>query len=1111
MKVSQLLLKSLLHYRGIHVSVAASVAVCTAVLVGALIVGDSVRYSLVKTAEFRLGDTRLAMVRQDGFFTDKLAGKLSMDLEAEGAGILYLTGSVSTGDGSRVVNQVNVYGIDANFYNVMGTTKPTGTEAGGKLWMNTALAQRLGVSAGEELILTAARPGEMAGRDALSSGNDPSASFRMTAGEMVSRENFGWFALRANQSQPLNVFVDLAFLQRQLDLPGKVNLCLMADTENKLTVEQAEQSIKRNLSTADLGLGISQEGGLFRIQSDSVFIPEPIVDVLMEMDDDAAGILTYFVNEISTGERSTPYSMVSAVSETGVFRDIVPGGENKTAMPGITLTDWIAEDLQAGPGDSLTIAYYVLTDDFLLEQREHSFVVDSIVPISAAGVDASLMPAFPGLQDVDNCRDWSSPVPIDFARIRDKDEQYWDDYQGTPKAFVNLDTGQKLWAGRYGSLTEVRIPGGGRSKAGLSKEILSKVNPAAVGLFFADVREPALRGASGSTDFGQLFLGLSMFLIFSAVILIALTFALGIESRVEQIGLLTAVGIPFSMIRRLYLCEGIVIAVVGAAAGVFLGIGYTKVLIWALNGPWGGAIAGADLFFHAGVSSLWIGGLSSIVLSIAVVWLRIKSTLKTSAVQLLAGGADSQFFAGEKQGRGILFLRAVYAVLLFGAVVMVYLGLRYSGLATGSFFAAGGLLLVGMILLTMDILKSVITSSRFALKCYLGLAIKNAGIKPGRSLAVIALIASGTFMVTAVGINGDMQVRNPRARESGTGGFELYARSSIGIVENVNSEKGRAKLGLSFEDIDVEFIQCRLHEGDDASCLNLNRPQKPSVLGVDSDRLAELCAFSFSQVLEGKADDQSPWELLRDGDPDDTVVPAIADYATLTWSLGKKVGDVMEYRNGKGENISLQFVAAVKNSILQGSVIISNQSFMEQFPDDYPFRVFLVDVEPADSEGVNEVSNTLSRRLQDYGLESISTSERLGMFQRVQNTYISIFQLLGGLGIVLGTIGLGFIVIRNVLGRMGELAMIWAIGTDRREIRNMVFCEHILLLIYGAVAGLVTAVVAAYPAAAAADARVPVLGIGLMVAAIMVSGAVWAWLAVCFALRGDLMGALRNE
>ncbi len=1116
MKLAWLLIKSLRYYRLTNLSVAAAVAVCTAALTGALIVGDSVSYSLLKKTRDRLGGTELAMVRQDGFFTERLVEGITGQLKTDVAGVLYLKGSVSTGGEERIVNQVNIYGVDTGFYELMGTGEGQPGGGGNGASINGAVAERLGVSAGEEIIITTAKPGTMPAGAALSNRQDRTLSLRIEVGEVVSRDSFGEFGLNAGQSQALNVFVGLEELQKRVNLAGKVNMCLTGTSGAEVdsdTAESVNRLVREQFAVEDIGVDIEKAGDKFRLRAESVFINKSVADAVMSMGREPVGILTYFVNGISRGDRSTPYSMVSAVSGVGDFADIAPGDSaDDGKLAGITLTDWTAKDLDAGLGDTVTLDYFVLTGSFRLVEKKASFVVSKIIPMDTPGVDGSLMPDFPGLKDAENCRDWSSPVPIDFDRIREKDEAYWDKYKGTPKAFVNLETGQQLWAGRYGTLTEVRLEAEGRTGTQVAGALAENVNPASLGMFFVNVRAPSMKAAEGSTDFGQLFLGLSMFLIFSAVILIGLTFALGVEIRTDQIGILKAAGIRFGLIRGLFLLEGIIVAVAGAVVGTAGGIVYTKVLIWALTTGWSGAVAGTELYFHVNVVSVLIGAGSAVVISVFVIWLSARSVLKNSAVSLMQGNVQWQLLLPGKGKSSGLVSRTVYIAGLAGAAGLVYMGLTKSELSTGAFFGAGGLLLVSLIFFTLDMLRTVITSQRFELKSEAGLAVKNSGVKVGRSLAVITLIACGTFMITAVGVNGNLGVKNPRARQSGTGGFELYGQATVGLAEDLNTEKGRDVYGIDPGGAaELNFVNCRLREGDEASCLSLNRPQQPTIMGVDNDRLAELGAFSFNKIENEPERDSNPWILLEDENAEDNIVPAIADYATVKWSLGKEVGGFIEYRSQKGEKIRLKIVAAVQGSMLQGSVMISNEAFEEHFPDNEGYRVFLIDIEPATDENIKKVSGMLSSRLRDHGFEAVQASERLAMFNSVQNTYISIFQLLGGLGLILGTAGLGFIVVRNVLGRMGELAMIWAVGYTKGDIRNMVFCEHILLLVYGAAAGVLAAFVAAWPVVSAAGSDVPYLSISVTTAGIIISGVVWTWIASQLALRKDMLGALRNE
>jgi ABC-type antimicrobial peptide transport system permease subunit len=314
-------------------------------------------------------------------------------------------------------------------------------------------------------------------------------------------------------------------------------------------------------------------------------------------------------------------------------------------------------------------------------------------------------------------------------------------------------------------------------------------------------------------------------------------------------------------------------------------------------------------------------------------------------------------------------------------------------------------------------------------------------------------------------------------------------------------------MGLDEASLDgVEVMQLRVRDGDDASCFNLNRAQRPRLLGVQPDRLQTRGSFTFVKVIED-AETQEAWNLLN-RDLGEDVIPAIGDYATVIWGLGKSIGDELEYTDEKGRAFRLRIVGMIKNSILQGSLMIAEDEFVERFPSEDGYRMLLVDSSEQESD---QVTDTLSYEFRDFGLAITPTARRLAEFSAVENTYLSIFQLLGGLGLVLGSVGLGLVVLRNVLDRRGELAMLWAVGFDKVALRKMIFHEHSGLMLFGLICGVVAALVAVGPALSDPGADMGYLSLILTVAGIGISGMIWIWLAAAFALSGRMLEALRNE
>jgi putative ABC transport system permease protein len=119
----------------------------------------------------------------------------------------------------------------------------------------------------------------------------------------------------------------------------------------------------------------------------------------------------------------------------------------------------------------------------------------------------------------------------------------------------------------------------------------------------------------------------------------------------------------------------------------------------------------------------------------------------------------------------------------------------------------------------------------------LACAVARAG--GNRSLAIVALLASGAFLIAAVQANKLDATRDSGKRTSGTGGFAFIGESALPIVQDLNTKAGREFFGLDENSLKgVSVVSLRVHDGDDASCLNLNRAQTPRLLGVNPQELA---------------------------------------------------------------------------------------------------------------------------------------------------------------------------------------------------------------------------------------------------------------------------------
>jgi len=984
---------------------------------------------------------------------------------------------------------VQIVGVDERFWRMGGSPDLLGGSEPDAFVANDRLAARLGLQPGLPVILRVEEPALLSRDAPLSGAADSSIAIRARLKSVAGPGQCGRFGLQANQIPPLTVFLPLGVLQKQVKKPGRANV-LLAD---RMGAEAANQALRKAWALADIDLAVLEypESKTAELRTDRVFLEPGIAAAALKAARNPAGVLTYLVNEIRAGERTTPYSMVTATD----FAEGVPQlGDNE-----IAINAWLAEDLGAKPGDEVALRYYVVADNRQLVEKTSRFKVRSILPLERA--DSSWMPPFPGLADVENCRDWEPGIPMDMSRIRPKDEEYWKRYRGTPKAFLNLRAGQSIWANRFGDLTAIRYPlDGTQTAAVVADSVRRAVDPVKTGLSFQPVRERALTASVQGQDFGELFICFSFFLVIAALLLMAMLFVFSLEQRTTEAGLLLALGFPPRRVRLLLLREGWLLAALGTLAGVAAGSLYTRLALHGLSTVWKGSVNLAEFRYHCEPLTLGIGAVCSFGAGALATWLAGRGHAWRSAAELLASGAEMELGARAGNGRrslalGFLAIAGALAVLGFG------------GRSPGAFFGAGALLLLAGIAFSHAWLVKLSRTENTA-HGVAAIGLRGAARRRGRSLTTVAVLASGVFMVVAVGAFREDPLAHAQERSSGTGGFALFGQSTLPVYEDLNSEAGRSAFGLTPGAMQgVSVVQMRVKEGDDASCLNLNRAQQPRFLGVRPAQIAARKAFAFGEVLRG-ASRESGWTLLDQPQPDGAV-PAIGDEATVRYGLGiNAVGDTLRCLDERGNAFQVRIVGILSSSVLQGNLILSENDFLKRFPSASGSRAFLVD---APGGKADEAAKALASALQGRGLEIVPAWQRLAEFQAVESSYIAIFETLGGLGLLLGSAGLGIVVMRNVFERRNELALMQALGFSPRALRWLVVSEHWFLIALGAGIGGIAAAVTILPSLLSPAVHASATGPATTLALLVLLGAAWSWMAAWFALRGPLVEALRRE
>ena len=1099
MTSARLLARSLLHYRAVNCAIALGVGVGAAVLAGALIVGSSVRGSLRGLTLDRLGAIDFVAVGERYF---REAVREAPAWSGKAATGILIRGSGEHSETGARASKVRIHGVDESFWGFYGLEAPTiGIR---DVLVNRRLADELGLALDDGLLMRFHTDALVPAESVMGRKADNVRMIRLRIASILDDSGPGRFGLSPQQQLPYNAFVSKEVLQRALDQPGRANALFVSGG----THESVSASWREEFSPEDARLVIRQLPGArtLLVESERILIDEPAA-VAIHGAAAASGlksidVLTYLANTIEVEGRGVPYSTVTALQSFPESLHLTDG--TAAELPGkeeILLNAWTASDLSAQPGDTVALTYYVVGPGSQLETARHEFRLTGIARMSGAALDRDYAPTYKGMSDRARMSSWDPPFPMDLRLIRPRDEEYWDRYRASPKAFVGLESATRLWTSRFGQLTSIRLV----SKEGsgwesvvtqFGDELRKRLDPSEIGLGIQPVKQAGLAASAGATDFSGLFVGFSMFLIAAAAILVALLFRLGVERRSREIGALLATGHSPRSVRRLFFAEGAVLAAVGCVLGIPGAIAYAKVMLYGLSTWWSGAVGITLLELHVTAGDPITGAMAALTLMLVSIWLALRQLVRLSPNALLAGKIESSGSAAHRarRARRLHQFAAAAAVLAIGL-----LGLSAgadSAARLGAFFGAGTLSLAAALIF----FRATLLAPRRDAEALAGVAqlgIRNGARNPTRSVLSVALVACASFMIVTVTMNRhDVSAQEPSFR-SGDGGFRLIAEADTPLFQDGIDRATREQPET------IQVFPLRVRAGEDASCLNLYQPSQPTLLGVPPS-LVERGGFAFQQTLaETDAEENNPWLLLeRDFDG---AIPVFGDANSATWILHLGLGEELRVQDSAGQERRLLLAGLMTRSIFQSELVLSEKHFLELHSNHSGYQSLLVETS---DDGVGAV---LEEAFAENGLDAVRTADRLAGFLVVENTYLTTFRTLGGLGLLLGTLGLVVVMVRTVLERRGELALLEALGFAPKAISRLIFAENSLLLVFGVAIGTVAALIAVAPHLASGAADPPWLPLLLTLGVIVGLGLTAGAAAATLSLRSPLLPNLRRD
>jgi ABC-type antimicrobial peptide transport system permease subunit len=1083
--IVRIAIRSLKFYKKLVLYQVLIIGLLCAIITGSLLTGSSVRESLKKTAFERLGNTGILISSGVRYFDQELAPGLNQISGIECTGILELNGSCQGLGSQKNALNIHIFGVSQDFFRFQGSDAVSIRP--GEVAVNKKLADYLGIKPGDDLIIRYSEISDIPSDAPFAPSGDAGKSIVMTAGRVLEPSMTGNFSLAISQMTPMNIFINLHDLEADQASHFKINRLLVKRAGNN-SLKSVSETLRNNLKPADIGLRFRKivKTGEYELFSDRIFIDESILSELQNQIPESAPVITYLANRFSSSSGSTPYSFVSGIPSS-LYPEIASDN-------GIVINSWMAHDLSVKAGDKVRMFWYSPDSLNKLKERNSEFIIDRVVDMKGIWADSLLMPDFPGISGKQSCSDWDAGVPVKVKDIRSKDEDYWNKYRGTPKAFISYQKGKELWGNNFGPATAIRYPAG-FTEDSIEARLAGKLDPGKVGFIITDLANESNKAANESVDFGTLFIGLGFFLILASIVLLSFAASSYFNSKREHINTLFALGFKNSWIAKLLLFESVLTGLTGCLAGAFAGYFVNLIITMALNTVWSGAVQTNTLDTYFKLLPLLAGLILSFLTIMIFMYIKVKIYLN----DLKPGRKKLKSVPSIRFNLILLIISAVVTFSLFVCSIVIR-----SQQLLFSFTSGAGLLLT-MLLAWRHYYIFRPPNSQERLKNEKHLSRLYYSLNPSNAMTPVLFIAAGIFTLFITGANRMNLNANQMTRSGGTGGYLLWCENSVPLKEDLNTENGRKTAGLATDSLqDISFVQIKRSSGNDASCLNLNHISFPPLLGIDPNDFIKKKSFSFSKSI-GKSI-ENPWNYLNFQSKDNAIY-GIADQTVLDWGLKLKIGDTLIFRAENGRPLNVIIAAGLQSSVFQGNVLIGKENFKKYFPSVSGTQILLVDGNRALTD---LYKSTLNERLGNLGINIEKTSDRLESFYTVSNTYLSVFGMFGILGMITGTAGLGFVLLRNYNRRKYDFALMLAAGFRMKKIRSMILSEQLVILFAGVFSGVVSALVAT-SSSIRNYSDIPWISLIVMILSIIITGLFALFLSVRSVTKNSLIMSLRKD
>jgi len=368
------------------------IALLSAIITGSLLTGFSVTSSLKRTLSEKRGEADFLISSGMRYFKGSLADRISATTGEKAVAILESEGYCQNFVTSTTVLNVKIFGVEDNFFSFNGLD--TIRIESGTVGINTRLSEMLDIKAGEDIIIYIRDPDPIPDNAPFAPSRKNSGRLVLKTGIILTPGQSGNFSLGVSQLEPLNIFMNSSDLGSGRLESNRILL----QNRNGYKESDILRILGETLEPSDIGLTVrrSQKTSEPEIVSERIFLDSLLVNEISKVIPESAPVLTYLANSLSVNVKTTPYSFVSALPESSGLN--IEQNE-------VIIGAWLANDLNAKPGDTLGMTWYYPGPGNLLNEKSSSFIIRSILDEVSPLLDPSLMPDFPGISGSTTCSD----------------------------------------------------------------------------------------------------------------------------------------------------------------------------------------------------------------------------------------------------------------------------------------------------------------------------------------------------------------------------------------------------------------------------------------------------------------------------------------------------------------------------------------------------------------------------------------------------------------------------------------------------------------------------------------------------------------------------------